>query len=99
MAARFPRHWILVLVLIAAVIGGALYFRRRAPQYPFAYVSDRAATLWSTTAVVRQPVATLAYGSRVAVVRQVGDQAQVRTDDGASGWLDARVLMDPALWK
>lgn len=99
MAARFPRHWILVLVLIAAVAGGALYFRRRAPQYPFAYVSDRAATLWSTTAVVRQPVATLAYGSRVAVLRRIGDQAQVRTDDGANGWLDARVLMDPALWQ
>lgn len=99
MAARFPRHWILVLVLIAAVIGGALYFRRRAPQYPSAYVSDRAATLWSTTAVVRQPVATLAYGSRVAVLRRIGDQAQVRTDDGANGWLDARVLMDPALWQ
>src|ERR1700677_3731079 len=98
MAARLPRHWILVVVLLALIVG-VWSLRRRAPAYPSAYVSDRAATLWSSTAVVRQPVATLGYGQKVAVLRKVGDQTQVRTADGSSGYVDARLLMDPELWQ
>jgi len=98
MAAHLPRHWILAFVLLGLIVG-IWSLRRRPQQYPSAYVSDVAATLWSSTAVVRQPVATLGYGQRVAVLRRVADQAEVRTDDGSIGWLDARVLMDPALWQ
>ena len=73
--------------------------RRRPPQYPDAYVGDRSATIWSTTAQVRQTVATLHYGERVAVVRRTADQSQIRTNDGIQGWIDNRLLMDPELWR
>jgi hypothetical protein len=61
-------------------------------------VADRAATLWSTTAQVRQPVAMLGYGEKVAVMRRAGDQAEVQTDDGTHGWVDVSLLMEPDLW-
>jgi len=91
-------RWIAVLVLLA-LTAGIWWARRRPPQYSSAYVADRAATLWSTTAQVRQPVATLHYGQRVVILRRSGDQDEVRAEDGASGWIDAHQLMDPALWQ
>jgi hypothetical protein len=91
-------RWILAVVLLAC-IGGVWWMRRRTPHYPVAYVGDQAAALWSTTAQVRQTVATLHYGERVAVLRRTADQSQVRADDGVQGWIDNRLLMDPALWQ
>jgi hypothetical protein len=91
-------RWILAVVLLAC-IGGVWWMRRRTPHYPVAYVGDQMATLWSTTAQVRQTVATLHYGERVAVLRRTADQSQVRADDGVQGWIDNRLLMDPALWQ
>jgi hypothetical protein len=91
-------RWIAALVLLA-LTAGIWWARRRSPQYSSAYVSDRAATLWSTTAQVRQPVATLRYGERVDILRRSGEQAEVRTADGSRGWIDGRELMDPGLWQ
>ena len=62
------------------------------------YVGDRDVTLWNTLAQVREMVTVLHYGDRVEVLRQEGTAAQVRTANGATGWImDARQLMDPAL--
>src|SRR5580704_4538832 len=95
-AARI--RWILAVVLLAG-IGGVWWMRRRTAPYPVAYVGDQTAALWSTTAQVRQTVATLHYGERVAVLRRTADQSQVRANDGVQGWIDNRLLMDPALWQ
>jgi len=91
-------RWLLSIVLLAGIAFAWWTQRRKPPAYPFAYVGDRTATLWSTTAQVRQTVATLRYGDRVAVIRRTGDQAQVRTGSGAQGWVDAKLLMSPDLW-
>jgi hypothetical protein len=98
MASASHSRWIIAGVLLVCIVA-AWWVRRRPQQYPVAYVADRAATLWSSTAQVRQTVATLGYGERVAVVQRDGDEAQVRTDDGAHGWMDAHMLMDAAMWK
>jgi hypothetical protein len=98
MASAARSRWIIVSVLLVC-IAVVWWIRTRPPQYPVAYVADRAATLWSSTAQVRQVVASLGYGERVAVVRRSGDEAEVRTDDGARGWIDAHMLMDAAMWK
>src|SRR3984893_563638 len=91
-------RWILAAILLAGIITAWL-MRRRPLQYPDAYVGDRSATIWSTTAQVRQTVATLHYGERVAVVRRTAEQSQIRTNDGIQGWSDNRLLMDPELWR
>jgi hypothetical protein len=91
-------RWIAALVLLA-LTAGIWCARRRPSQYSSAYVSDRAATLWSTTAQVRQPVATLRYGERVDILRRSGEQAEVRAADGSRGWIDGHQLMDPGLWQ
>src|SRR5579863_10228044 len=91
-------RWILALLLLVAIV--VVWRTRKKPaQTSTAYVADRSATLWSTTAQVRHPVATLGYGERVVVLRRSGDQAEVQTDDGAQGWVDANLLMDPILWQ
>ena len=92
-------RWILAVILLACIVVAWSLRRPRPPQYSEAYVGDRAAVLWSTTAQVRQPVATLHYGERVAILRHTAEQSQVRTTDGIQGWVDNRLLMDPALWK
>lgn len=97
MATVARSRWILVLLLLVAVVA-VWRTRRKPPQYAAAYVADRGATLWSTTAQVRQPVAMLGYGEKVAVLRRAGDQSEVQTDDGTHGWVDASLLMEPDLW-
>ncbi len=66
---------------------------------PEAYVNERSTILWSSLAQVRQPMATLHYGQQVTVLVRRGEQVRVRTRQGVTGWLDARLLMDPALWE
>ena len=92
-------RWIPALVLV--LISGAIWWARRRPAetYPVAYVSDRSAIVWSTTAQVRQRIAELHYGERVAVLGHTGEQAQVRSDAGVQGWMDAQLLMAPELWQ
>jgi len=100
MARKALRRWIPVLLLpvIASAIWWAQY-RRRPPEYAVAYVAEPSAILWNANAQVRQPVATLHYGDRVAVLQRSGDRAEVRSDAGARGWIDALLLMDGELWQ
>ena len=98
MSSPARSRWIIAGVLLVA-IAVAWWIRRPQQTATVAYVADRAATLWSTTAEVRHAVATLGYGERVMVTTRSGDQAQVRTDDGAQGWLDSRMLMDAPMWQ
>ena len=99
MASPARSRWILAGVLLLCIAVAWWIRRRPQQQYPVAYVADRAATLWSSTAQVRQSVATLGYGERVTVLQKTADEAEVRADDGSHGWVDAHMLMDSAMWK
>jgi len=90
---------IIVPLVLVAVMGAYWWLRPRPQKLPEVYVSERNATLWSTTAQVKQPVATLRYGEKLAVLERHGEQVQVRTAQGVSGWIEARLLMDPPLWQ
>ena len=64
-----------------------------------AYAGDRSVTVWSSTAQVRQPVATLRYGDRVEILEKKNDFLRVRTPTAAIGWTEERALIDSELWK
>ncbi|HVB56270.1 MAG TPA: hypothetical protein VNE63_07570 [Candidatus Acidoferrales bacterium] len=87
-----------VLVVLVAV---PAYFRfhRSKPPLEIAYVGDRQLTLWSTTAQVREPVATVGFGERLAVLGHSQDQVQVRTAAGIIGWASQRDLLSGELWQ
>jgi hypothetical protein len=88
-------------ICLLGIVAGAAYWRRRALSTPLsvAYAGERDLTLWSTTAQVREVVATLGYGERVEVLGHEGSNVEVRTAKGATGWLDSRLLMSVELWE
>jgi hypothetical protein len=96
-AVRASTRLIVPLTMIV-IVAFIWWLRHKPTEYPSAYIGDRSAVVWSTTAQVRRQVATLKYGDHVAVIQRSGVQAQVRTDSGVEGWVDARLLMDPELW-
>src|SRR5712692_4594233 len=79
---------------------GAYFFIRwwRTPAGEEAYIGERTVTVWSRLSQVREPVATLHYGERVAVLEHKKEQTQLRTASGAVGWSEQRYLMDATLW-
>ncbi len=93
------RIWLIVPLLLLLTM--VIYWKgcARSRVFPEVYVSERSATLWSSLAQVREPVATLRYGEKVAVLERKGEQVEIRTAEGVQGWLEGRLLMDPALWQ
>lgn len=85
---------LLVLVTVMALI-----FRPKRELFGEAYVSEKSATLWSSMAQVREPIGFVRYGDRVETLAKRNDFVKVRTSTGTVGWIDGRLLMDPALWK
>jgi hypothetical protein len=91
---------LLVAVPLLCVVGVlAWLFRPKHEYLGEAYVSERSTTLWSSVAQVREPIDTLHYGDRVDVMARRNDSVKVRTVSGAIGWVDARLLLEPALWQ
>ena len=92
------RRVLVVVCLVALVAVGFWRFRSRGGSREEAYIRDRSVTLWSRLAQVREPVAVLRYGERVAIVQRKNAQVQVRTAQGETGWVDERHLMEAELW-
>ena len=99
-ATSDPRiRWGAPIVLVAIVLIGYLWLRPKTHAIGTAYVSDKSVPLWTSTAEVKQQVVVLHYGDRVTILAQQGPVDQVRSDAGATGWMDSDSLMDPALWQ
>jgi Bacterial SH3 domain len=91
---------LLVAVPLLCLVGVTAWFFRPKHEYiGEAYVSERSTTLWSSVAQVREPIDVLHYGDRVDVMARRNDSVKVRTVSGAVGWVDARLLLEPALWQ
>jgi hypothetical protein len=86
--------------VLFVIIGVAAYLRLRKPKPApeVAYTGNRQVTLWSTTAQVRVPVATLTFGDRLIVLRRFEEDVQVRTQAGTTGWINKRDLLSSELW-
>lgn len=93
------RSRLVIPVLMLSVILGYWLLRARRVNLSEAHISESRVTLWSSLAPVRQAVATLRYGQKVTVLERRGEQVHVRTSQGTKGWLEARLLMEPALWE
>jgi hypothetical protein len=89
---------LIAVPLLALVALTAWFFRPRHETLGEAYVSEKSVTLWSSMAQVREPIGVLHYGDHVDMLSKRNDFVKVRTSTGAVGWVDGRLLMDPALW-
>jgi hypothetical protein len=83
-----------VIIAVAAYL--RLHHSKAAAE--IAYAGNRQVTLWSTTAQVREPVATAAFGDRLHVLQTFEDDVEVRTDAGRVGWVNKRDLLSSAIW-
>jgi hypothetical protein len=93
------RKLLIAVPLLCLVALLAWFFRPKREAAGEAYVSERSVTLWSSIAQVREPLSTLHYGDRVDIITRHNDNAKVRIASGEVGWIDAHLLMEPALWK
>jgi hypothetical protein len=91
---------LLIGFVVVVVIAAALYFRlhRAKAHLETAYAGNREVTVWSTTAQVRSAVTTVNFGDRLDVVDRFGDQVQVRTASGATGWVNEHDLLTTEFW-
>jgi hypothetical protein len=93
------RKLLVAVPLLCLVTLLAWYFRPKHEIFDEMFVSERSVTLWSSVAQVREPVGILYYGDRVNVLARRNDTFKVRTSASGTGWVDARYLMEPALWQ
>jgi hypothetical protein len=96
---RMKKKLLIAVPLLALVTLAAWFFRPKHELLGEAYVSDKTVTLWSSVAQVREPLGTLRYGDHVETLAKRNDFVKVRTAAGTVGWIDGRLLMDPALWQ
>jgi hypothetical protein len=91
---------LVVAVPLLCIVGLLAWVLRPKHEYlGDAYISERSVTLWSSAAQVREPIDTLHYGDRVDIMARRNDSAKVRTVSGQVGWVDGRLLLEPALWQ
>src|SRR5579871_934452 len=93
------RKLLIAIPLLCLVVVLAWLFRPKHEVLGEAYISERSVTLWSSMAQVREQSGTLLYGDHVEVLAKRNDNVRVRTPNGITGWVDARYLMEPELWK
>jgi Bacterial SH3 domain len=93
------RKLLIAVPLLSIVAVVAWLLRPKHESLGEAYISERSVTLYSSVAQVREPVGLLHYGDRVDMVARRNENVKVRTAAGTIGWVDGRLLMEPALWE
>jgi hypothetical protein len=93
------RKLLIAVPLLALVALAAWMLRPRHETLGEAFVSEKAVSLLSSIAQVREQIGMLHYGERVDVVGKRNDYVKVRTNAGTVGWVESRQLMEPALWQ
>jgi hypothetical protein len=92
---------VLLGFVLVLVVSGITYlrFRHPKPSLQVAYAGSHQVTLWSTTAQIREPAATVKFGDRLDVLNRLYDQVQVRTAAGVTGWASVRDLVSEEVWQ
>ena len=86
----------LLLVLVVALY---VRFRHAASPLETAYAGGRTVTVFSTSAQVREPVATVSFGDRLEVLQRFQNQVKVRTSAGVIGWIGEGDVLSADLWQ
>lgn len=86
------------VLFVIIVVTAYLRFPRPGVPPEVAYAGNRQVTVWSTTAQVREPVATLSFGNRVRVLHRFEDDVEIRTQAGTTGWVSKSDLLSSELW-
>lgn len=92
---------LLIGFIVVVAVGVPLYlrFHHGKPELESAYAGNRQVTVWSTTAQVRSPLATVSFGDKLDVVSRYGEQVQVRTANGITGWVNDHDLLTAEFWQ
>ena len=90
------RKLLVAVPLLCVVALLAWLFRPKHETLGEGYISESSVTLWSSIAQVREPLDSLHYGDKVEIVARHNDFTKVRSSTGAVGWVDARLVMEPA---
>jgi len=88
--------FVLVLVISTAYY---LHSHRARRTLDVAYAANREVTLWSSSAQIREEVATVSYGERLEIIDRYSDQVEVRTKSGVTGWTTVANLLSADLWQ
>ncbi len=86
----------LLLVLVVALY---VRFHHSAPPLETAYAGNRMVTVYSTSAQVREQVASVSFGDRLEVLQRFQNQVKVRTTTGVVGWIGEGDLLSADLWQ
>jgi hypothetical protein len=86
----------LLMVLVVALY---VRYHHSAPPLETAYAGSRTVTVYSTSAQVREPVATVSFGERLEVLQRFQNQVKVRTTTGIVGWIEENDLLSADLWE
>lgn len=88
-------------IALFLVICGVLYFRSHRAKAPIdvGYGANRQVIVWSTTAQVREQIATIGFGDQVQILGRFGDDVHVRTSTGVTGWVSQGDLLSSEFWK
>lgn len=91
---------ILLGLVVVSVIGTGIYLHRRKKEpVEIGYTANRGVVIWNTIAAVRQPIATLDFGTRLEVLQHFDDQVKVRTPNGTVGWINGSNLLTSEFWE
>ena len=86
-------------LLMVVVVALYVRFHHSTPPLETAYAGSRTVTLYSTSAQVREPVATVSFGDRLEVLQRFQNQVKVRTAAGVVGWIEENDLLSADLWE
>jgi hypothetical protein len=87
------------LVVLVICAGAYWRFHHRRGPVETAYVGRGQVTVWSSSALVKESLATANFGDRLEVLARSGEQAQVRTPSGIVGWVGGDELLSEEFWQ
>jgi hypothetical protein len=95
------RRVFLVSLIVGLILAAAIREYRLHRKLPLeeAYIGGQGATVWNSTAQIRSPVASLAYGQPVQIYQRDADYVLVGTTTGVRGWVSSISLMDADVWR